>query len=48
MNVITGEHLDGSQGYLVKICGSTLYVLGRDFCTGEWVSAAQYRVELDS
>ena len=48
MNVVTGEHLDGSQGYLVKICGSTLYVLGRDFCAGEWVSAAQYRVELDS
>ncbi len=46
INVVTGEHLDGSQGYLVKICGSTLYVLGRDFCTGEWVSAAQYRVEL--
>ena len=47
INVVTGEHLNGSQGYLVKICGSTLYVLGRDFCTGEWVSAAQYRVELD-
>ncbi len=46
INVVTGENLDGSQGYLVKICGSTLYVLGRDFCTGEWVSAAQYRVDL--
>lgn len=48
INVVTGEHLDGSQGYLIKICGSTLYALGRDFCTGEWISAAQYRVELDS
>ena len=46
INVVTGENLDGSQGYLVKICGSTLYVLGRDFCTGEWVSGAQYRVDL--
>jgi 3',5'-cyclic AMP phosphodiesterase CpdA len=46
INTVTGEHLDGSQGYLVKICGSTLYVLGRDFCTGEWVSAAQYRIDL--
>ena len=45
-NNVGGDHLEGSQGYLVKICGSTLYVLGRDFCTGEWVSAAQYRVEL--
>ncbi len=48
INVVTGEHLNGSQGYLVKICGSTLYVLGRDFCTGKWVSAAQYRVDLNS
>ena len=48
INTVTGENLDGSQGYLVKICGSTLYVLGRDFCTGEWVSGAQYRVELDA
>ncbi len=45
-NAVGGDHLAGSQGYLVKICGSTMYVLGRDFCTGEWVSAAQYRVEL--
>ena len=48
INAVTGDHLDGSQGYLVKICGNTLYVLGRDFCNGKWVSAAQYRIELDS
>lgn len=46
INVVGGENLDGSQGYLVKICGSTVYILGRDFCTGEWVPAAQYRVDL--
>ena len=43
---IGGDHLNGSQGYLVRICDGVLYVLGRDFCTGEWVSAAQYRVDL--
>ena len=45
-NSVGGDHLSGSQGYLVKICDGCLYVLGRDFCTGEWVSAAQYRVVL--
>lgn len=45
-NVVTGEHLDGSQGYMVKLCDGKLYVLGRDFARGEWISAAQYCIEL--
>jgi len=41
-NVVTGEHLNGSQGYMVKLCDGKLYVLGRDFAKGEWIPAAQY------
>ena len=45
-NVVTGEHLDGSQGYMVKLCDGKLYVLGRDFARGEWIPAAQYCIQL--
>lgn len=45
-HVVTGEHLDGSQGYMVKLYEDHLYVLGRDFATGEWISAAQYAITL--
>ena len=45
-NVVTGEHLDGSQGYMVKLCDGKLYVLGRDFAKGEWIPAAQYCIVL--
>jgi hypothetical protein len=45
-NVVTGEHLDGSQGYMVKLCDGKLYVLGRDFARGEWIPAAQYCIVL--
>ena len=45
-NVVTGEHLSGSQGYMVKLCDGKLYVLGRDFARGEWIPAAQYCIVL--
>ena len=45
-NVVTGEHLDGSQGYCVKLYDGKLYVLGRDFANGQWISSAQYCIVL--
>ncbi len=45
-NVVTGEHLDGSQGYMVRLYDGRLYVLGRDFAKGEWIPAAQYCIVL--
>ena len=45
-NITAGEHLDGSQGYMVKLCDGKLYVLGRDFARGEWLPAAQYCIVL--
>lgn len=45
-NKVSGEHLDGSQGYIVEIYGNKIYVRGRDFANGAWVSAAQYLVAL--
>ena len=45
-NVVTGEHLDGSQGYMVRLYDDRLYVLGRDFANGEWIASAQYCVVL--
>ena len=45
-NITTGEHLDGSQGYMVKLCDGKLYVLGRDFARGKWIPSAQYCIVL--
>ncbi len=45
-DVITGVHLDGSQGYMIKLFDGKLYVLGRDFARGEWIPSAQYCVVL--
>ncbi len=45
-NVVTGEHLNGSQGYMIKLYDGKLYVLGRDFARGEWIPAAQYCIVL--
>ncbi len=45
-NVVSGEHLDGSQGYMVKLYDDRLYVLGRDFSVGEWIPSAQYCIML--
>lgn len=41
-NVVSGEHLNGSQGYMVRLYEDRLYVLGRDFARGEWIPSAQY------
>ena len=43
-NVVGGEHLDGSQGYYVRIYEDSVMVMGRDFTTGEWIPAAQFYV----
>ena len=45
-NITAGEHLNGSQGYMVKLCDGKLYVLGRDFARGEWIPSAQYCIVL--
>ncbi|MBQ8345908.1 MAG: metallophosphoesterase [Clostridia bacterium] len=47
-DVVTGENLDGSQGYYVRVYEDKLLVLGRDFTTGEWVSSAQFVVDFAS
>ena len=44
-DVPTGELLEGSQGYYVEIYEDRILVKGRDFTTGEWVSAAQFVLE---
>ena len=45
-NITAGEHLNGSQGYMVMLCDGKLYVLGRDFARGEWIPSAQYCIVL--
>ncbi|MGG6310015.1 metallophosphoesterase family protein [Paenibacillus macerans] len=40
------EHKDGSQGYYVEVYRDHVLVRGRDFARGEWVEAAQFRVEI--
>ncbi|MDU4698415.1 MAG: metallophosphoesterase [Paenibacillus sp.] len=39
------EHKDGSQGFYVEVYRDHVLVRGRDFTRGEWVEAAQFRVE---
>ena len=46
-NSVSGAHLDGSQGYFVQIYDNKILVRGRDFAASEWVSSAQYLVELE-
>ncbi|MBQ7375717.1 MAG: metallophosphoesterase [Clostridia bacterium] len=41
----TGERLEGSQGYYVKVYKDSVVVLGRDFANGKWVSSAQFVLE---
>ena len=41
----TGERLEGSQGYYVKVYSDSVVVLGRDFANGKWVSSAQFVLE---
>ena len=45
-NIVAGEHLDGSQGYLVEVYEGIVTVRGRDFENGLWISAAQYAIEM--
>ncbi len=47
-NITTGENLSGSQGYYIEIYDGKIFVRGRDFINGEWISSAQYLVELES
>ena len=46
-NTITGENLDGSQGYYVEMYDGKIFVRGRDFIKSEWISSAQYSIELE-
>lgn len=39
---VTGDYLDGSQGYYVKVYEDAIVVQGRDFIEGEWVVSAQF------
>lgn len=41
---ITGEYLDGSQGYYVEIYEDRVLVRGRDFVNGEWVPTAHFEL----
>ena len=45
-NKTTGENLNGSQGYYIEMYDGKVLVRGRDFIKGEWISSAQYSVEL--
>ncbi len=44
----SGDYLYGSEGYYVRVFGGTLYVMGYDFVNDQWISAAQYCVQLSS
>ncbi|MBW5448760.1 metallophosphoesterase [Cohnella sp. CFH 77786] len=39
------ERKEGSQGYYVEVYADHVRVRGRDFSTGKWVEAAQFRVD---
>ncbi len=41
-NIVTGENLDGSQGYYIYLYDDKIIVRGRDFERGQWIPAAQY------
>ena len=46
-NKVVGEELDGSQGYLVELYDGKVLVRGRDFKNSEWISSAQYLIDVD-
>ncbi|MBQ8146495.1 MAG: metallophosphoesterase [Clostridia bacterium] len=46
-NTVTGESLEGSQGYYVEMYDGKIFVRGRDFINSEWISSAQYSIELE-
>ena len=41
-NIITGENLNGSQGYYIEIYDDMIMIRGRDFANSKWIPAAQY------
>lgn len=41
-DIPTGEYLQGSQGYYVRIYADKVLVLGRDFESGQWIPSACY------
>ena len=44
-NITTGESLSGSQGYYIEMYDGKVFVRGRDFINGQWISSAQYLIE---
>ena len=46
-NIVTGEEMYGSHGYAVELYDGKVVVKGRDFVNGEWISSAQYCIELE-
>lgn len=47
-NIMSGERLEGSEGYYIKVYEDKILVLGRDFTTGEWKSSAQFYVSYEN
>jgi hypothetical protein len=47
-NITTGEEMYGSHGYAVELYDGKVVVKGRDFVNGEWISSAQYCIELQA
>ena len=41
-DVITGEYMEGSHGYVIKVYKDKVMVLGRDFENGKYVSSAMF------
>lgn len=44
--VPTGEYLNGSQGYFLKVYDDCIYVLGRDFVNKKYIPSACYKINL--
>ncbi len=47
-NIVTGENLNGSQGYYIEMYDGKVFVRGRDFIEGKWIASAQYLIELET
>ncbi len=47
-NIISGERLNGSEGYYIKVYEDKILVLGRDFTTGQWKPSAQFYVDYEN
>lgn len=44
-NKVTGEYLEGSQGYYIRVYKDKIVVQGRDFVNGKWIPSASFLVE---